>query len=203
MDNDGIEEALVSLPADEDGLIEWHVFGSSDGQAVDLLSWSSRKLEIIKMPKTRDVGGKEMDKTDETLILADGITFKRLELSITPIDDFFAKNKINPRPATKKELALLEGMGYPDLRIEDAQALTGDFLDYPGRERLFSFPVEYMIDDHSTYPYLLITADDEIIAEGRSAFHPWIYSDAENGVQLIERDSHGLSLIEIEPPKEE
>lgn len=202
MDRDGIEEALISLPPGEDGLIEWHVFGAKHGRATDLLAWSSQNLEMVEQPKARDLDGRPLDGTDLTLIVADGVTFKKLPFSITPIDDFFSKNKIRQRPATRNELALLEKLGYPGMVKENAQAMTGDFLNNPGRERIFSLNAEYMADDHETFPYLLIGADDQVITEGRSSFHPWIYRDEMNGVQLIERNSHGLSLIKLEPGRD-
>ncbi|WP_411839606.1 hypothetical protein [Paracoccus sp. ME4] len=202
MDRDGVEEALVSLPVDTDGLIEWHVFGGRHGRATDLLAWSSRTLEVIEQPRARDADGRPMDGSDLTLIIADGITFKRLPYSITPIEDFFSRNGIRQRPATAAELALLEELGYPNLSMESAQALTGDFLAHPGRERLFSLNAEYMMGEDGTYPYLLIGADDTVISEGRSAFHPWIYRDDRNGVQLVERSNDGLSLLLLEPAKD-
>lgn len=203
LDRDGIEEALVSLPPNEVGLIEWHVFGGKHGRAADLVAWTSRSLELVEQPKGRDVDGRPIDGTDLTLIVADGITFKKLPYSVTPIDDFFSTRKIRQRPATSDELALLKELGYPGMLIENAQALTGDFLDIPGRERLFSLTAEYMADDHETFPYLLIGADDSVIMEGRSSFHPWIYRDEVNGVQLVERNSHGLSLVQLDPGKDE
>lgn len=202
MDRDGVEEALVSLPMGEDGLIEWHVFGAKHGRATDLLAWSSRTLEVVEQPRARDADGRPMDGTDQSLIVADGITFKRLPFSITPIDDFFSKNGIRQRPATMAELALLDELGHPEMSMENAQALTGDFLDNPGRERLFSLTAEYMMGEDGTYPYLLIGADDAVISQGRSAFHPWIYRDERNGVQLVERTNDGLSLLLLEPAKE-